>query len=842
MFRLLNAFLLMCAVSASEIDVVVHNNGSYTVIVGGKAWLQAGPTFLMVQGTKYSNVDQSLKVQSISTFRGDDSLGAYNGTRISWLADTTPFETSFQTYREQASVVFSQYFPEAVSSGGTGDSKDLESTLLSSFPSVLMDDPQSEDHQRVTRGYLGFNGRFMEGSKAGGFAGGNPSYSSGAAAGPLAIFDEDLVDIVMFSPFSQFMAASINTEDRLPANFSYLPSKTAVETGILGSITEVPAGFEYKAIMRLGQGKYPGIGGTVKEWGDLLLGYYGKTPSLDQDVSLLKLGFSTDNGAFYYGHTEKGEDYEQTVMAVKDYARSVGIPYQYILLDSWWYYKGDGGGVKNWTSMASVFPDGMEGLYKKTGWKVQGHNRYWSDNTDYARQNGGAYDFVVEPENNLAIPNSTKFWDDLMANATEWGLAVYEQDWLYNEFDGMNVTRENIQMGRDWLMQMGEGAAKNGLTIQYCMSYPRHILQSVEIPAVSQFRAGDDYHPGQSTNCQFPYCVYYIGTTSIAGWALGLAPAKDDWWSTDKVQEYPWNPRYGNDTEPYNLMEATISALSTGPVQPSDAVNFSNAALILMTSTAYSGTLLKPSKPAMAIDACLAQAAFGDNQAADWGEDGPNESVGPIAARENNYPVQSTHTQVSGLKWAEVLVIALKEDFNLLPVHLPLDLNLALQSDSDRSKYNQAATTHVAWTGHGVGAIGEETTNTSLAPNGTTFLGEFSTSSPLRLHACNFTDFQQYHVAPVLSNRWSYLGELHKIVPVSTFRSRKVVPLPASGRGGGSDPSSGVQVTIMGDAGEVVELLFADGNQQWAIMKVRCAIGASGTATVTVSHTEHSCA
>jgi hypothetical protein len=33
---------------------------------------------------------------------------------------------------------------------------------------------------------------------------------------------------------------------------------------------------------------------------------------------------------------------------------------------------------------------------------------------------------------------------------------------------------------------------------------------------------------------------------------------------------------YGNHTEPFNALQVTISALSTGPVQPSDAVNHSD--------------------------------------------------------------------------------------------------------------------------------------------------------------------------------------------------------------------------------------------------------------------------
>ena len=155
-----------------------------------------------------------------------------------------------------------------------------------------------------------------------------------------------------------------------------------------------------------------------------------------------------------------------------------------------------------------------------TLWYLEGRPRA---DTDYAAQNGGGYDFIVEEA--MAIPTEQRFWDDLMHNGTAWGLAVYEQDWLYNEFEGLNATQQNVTLGRDWLMQMGAGAAKVNVTVQYCMAYARMVLQSVEIPAVSQFRAGDDYGPGQSTGCGFPYCVYDIGTTSLVAWALGLAPA-----------------------------------------------------------------------------------------------------------------------------------------------------------------------------------------------------------------------------------------------------------------------------------------------------------------------------
>ena len=51
------------------------------------------------------------------------------------------------------------------------------------------------------------------------------------------------------------------------------------------------------------------------------------------------------------------------------------------------------------------------------------------------------------------------------------------------------------------------------------MPWPRHLLQSVEIPAVTQTRVSDDYTPGNSQ--------WQIGDTTILANALGLAAFKD---------------------------------------------------------------------------------------------------------------------------------------------------------------------------------------------------------------------------------------------------------------------------------------------------------------------------
>lgn len=81
-------------------------------------------------------------------------------------------------------------------------------------------------------------------------------------------------------------------------------------------------------------------------------------------------------------------------MDVQKYAEGVGIPYSYVLLDSWWYYKGKNSGVTVWDARPDVFPDGLTGFYEKTLWPTMLHNRMWAPDSNYSKVNGGQYTFI----------------------------------------------------------------------------------------------------------------------------------------------------------------------------------------------------------------------------------------------------------------------------------------------------------------------------------------------------------------------------------------------------------------------------------------------------------------
>jgi len=470
-------------------------------------------------------------------------------------------------------ITFEQSYPKGAPDTTLHD-KDL---VVSAFPSFVLG---SGDENKA---FMGYSGPFLGEGIYGKWSNETKNLATGThGGGPFVLYNKDLSTVSVLSSASQFMVGSFS-KDVFPGQLS---------VGLLGSITSIPADFSFTSMMYFGSG----VNSAVEEWGRLLLQRYGKREDgAAFDFTTNYLGYNTDHGAYYYYYTEPNENYQETLLGVHEYAESASIPYKWILLDSWWYYQGINHGVKNWTCRPDVMPQGFEYFQQKTGWKFIAHNRYWASDNVYAKQNGGDFNFIIEEP--FAIPLDYAFWDYLISTAVEWGLTVYEQDWLYNEFLGLNATLNSVSLARQWLLEMGHAAEANRVTIQYCMPFPRHALQSVEIPAVTQIRASDDHVPGVQT--------WKLGTSSILAHALALSPFKDVFWSTS-VQ--PGNP-YNLD-EPYPQLEAVVATLTTGPVTPGDKIGLANATLI-MRSCMKDGTLLKASKPATSIDSTFVQRGFG---------------------------------------------------------------------------------------------------------------------------------------------------------------------------------------------------------------------------------------
>lgn len=218
----------------------------------------------------------------------------------------------------------------------------------------------------------------------------------------------------------------------------------------------------------------------------------------------------------------------------------------------------------------------MQAVHASTGWLVQAHNRYWSSDTPYATQNGGKYHFLFDESTKSAVPTEQLFWDSLFGTAVaeSWGLRVYEQDWLWNLMGDparrVTALGKDVGLARQWLLQMGRAAEKNNLTIQYCMPHMRHVLQSLEVSAVTQVRASGDYLLNEHQ--------WRIGGQSIVLNALGLLPSKDGFWSTKYQEGHVYGPE---GWEPAARRQAAVASLSAGPVAVGDGIGYSDASLII---------------------------------------------------------------------------------------------------------------------------------------------------------------------------------------------------------------------------------------------------------------------
>ena len=52
-----------------------------------------------------------------------------------------------------------------------------------------------------------------------------------------------------------------------------------------------------------------------------------------------------------------------------------------------------------------------------------------------------------------------------------------EQDWQDRQFVQMTATHTDFGLAQRWLEQMGAAALTTNITIQYCMTLPRQLLQ-----------------------------------------------------------------------------------------------------------------------------------------------------------------------------------------------------------------------------------------------------------------------------------------------------------------------------------------------------------------------------
>ena len=412
---------------------------------------------------------------------------------------------------------------------------------------------------------------------AGIWNGSNTIVRGGFMGGPVVLFNltqQGNGDTLVLSPFSRFMDTSLTQTDQ--------PPRRALEYGVIGSMQTIPDNYMHSFIVFYSS---QGINKAVREWGQTMQRVFNRTNEHRlNDLSLNYIGYYIDNGAYYCYNTLPGKNYQDTMIEI---AQQIDIPYHYMEISAWFYYKGVKGGVSNWTARPDVFPDGIPELHRRLNYTpFIIHNRYWAYDAVYQKD----YAWVLDPQNGYSLPASNdSFWLDLLSRARDWGVILYQQDWLSDQVLNFRPAQTEINLTNQWLTSMGAAAEQVGLNIHYIMSFPRHILKALEVPRVTQARASEDYITDlhHSNKGQWK-----IGITGMILDALGMTPNKDVLWSTS-VQ--PGNPYGDTSSERLPDRPIAIATLSTGPVAIGDAINYTNLERI-MRCCRQDGLILKPDR------------------------------------------------------------------------------------------------------------------------------------------------------------------------------------------------------------------------------------------------------
>ncbi|CAF2054431.1 unnamed protein product [Rotaria magnacalcarata] len=539
---------ILINLSYSNINISINNRtGEYNLTINNRIWLRSSYTSLYTNNQWFTSKNQSLHlIDSIFKQGYDVLLGEWNETILIYNFNLNRTSINITGAIRQWKLI------PAINFYFHNDFIDLNNDILLNcdqvrtvFPSFYIEKIDQDDH----RAYLTFGGMMMgELEKHAGLWNNQSKFLKiGMSGGPLIIFDSTEYgqnDSIIISPLSEFMSTSLSV------------NKHILEYGFIGSIKSIPRNSTNSLIIYYSS---DGINHLMEQWGILMQKVFNRT-------NKYRLNDLTIN-----------------------------------YLDSWWYYKGLGYGVKQWIARPDIFPSELEGLNEKlNNFPLVAHNPYWSSDTIYLNK----YNFVIDYFNLKSLPLSNdSFWIDLFNNSTkDFNLILYEQDWMNHQTIDFIPLCQSIDLGRQWLISMGYAANLFNINIQYSMNLPRHALQALEIDRVTQARVSDDYYI--HINRQIPQ--WNIGVSSMLANAIGIAPFKDVFWSN---QYQPGAPYKTTAHEVLPDREILISTLSTGPVAFGNGINYGDKERI-MRCCRQDGLILKPTKPLTMIDLAISDWAL----------------------------------------------------------------------------------------------------------------------------------------------------------------------------------------------------------------------------------------
>ncbi len=588
--------------------------GVYRISKDGKRFMGDGLVAMRAGGKMLLNalVDGSptgeMKLIETTTSEGADKTGIYKSATLKWEAGGLRFNTEFRVYDKRSAVKFLQMFPDGYTAAKTTSFGD---TSLN-FPVFAADESGASvnmfayNYQIWPQALFGKNiKRTLD------------EWQDGFIATPLFVFDKSGWTGVL-SPFSDFLIRFVRVIDLSAHGFGH-----AAAVGLNGELQKLEPGRVTESIVVFSD---KGVVDSMNSLGAALLAESGKKAIDKNGTFFLKyLGYWTDNGAFYYYRTEPGRNYATTLLDLGAYIKKEGIPVRHLQLDSWWYYKSKiDNGVYLWEPIKEMFPEGLVEFQKKLGMPLTFHNRYFAIDTPYKDKmpfigNEGAKPGEEKQGNERGNGPSAKdglhpltreVFDIWGSDVKKWGGVMYEQDWLGTQISRVNTLRGDPNLAANWMKNMNDAMAEQGLDIQYCMPTVLFYFESTRHQAVTNIRSSNDYHVRFNARSVNLWWEHIFTSPLIA--AFGAYPYKDvfitnppDRTFTDPLKARTYltsgnpNNKFDENThllEPYNRQEAILSILGAGPVGIGDRIGDINKPIVMLTAD-EEGALVKPDRP-----------------------------------------------------------------------------------------------------------------------------------------------------------------------------------------------------------------------------------------------------
>jgi hypothetical protein len=525
---------------------------------------------------------------SVVRSEGADDLGGFDALELGWADAKWPIATTVRAYRDRPLLVFRLEAREAFEGFATGR---FDEPAIA-WPAFR---PDLREAGGIAAGANAFGHQYTE------FA--LPTFSDpGCASFLLLPFRPAVVEplyllapdgrTLLLAPLDAFHEQVIAVPRRRES------AEAGVRCGWHGDLDRAPKRFASEVAVFAGLGPRA----CLDAWAGLLRDRHRTArPGRYADLGGSHLSYWTDNGAAYWYRTEPGlDDVTKTLVAKADELRRDAIPTRIFQLDSWFYPHQElrpfdapeisvpPTGAMVWDAREDILPQGIRALRRELGDPpLATHFRHFSSASPYFET------YEAWRDGDRAHPTDAALYDRLMHQAAGWGVELFEHDWLIECFLGVRGLREAPGRARDWQEGVDRAAARNGMTLQWCMASPADFMQTVTLRNVTSIRTSGDYK-------------YFVGNGSLWTWfllnnalarSLGLWPFKDVF-LTFRTGDGP------RDGDSCAEAEALLSALSAGPVGIGDRVGRTDRALVLRCCRA-DGLLVKPDAPIAALDRCF---------------------------------------------------------------------------------------------------------------------------------------------------------------------------------------------------------------------------------------------